>query len=161
VPPYVTRESTPGENRKIAEVGGENDGVFTVNADGSGVLDLTPWEGDQHSPSWSHNGKRIAFASEGDIWTMNEDGGKLEAVADDFYPNGSPSWSPHGNRIAFAGFRPGGSEIYSVKANSGGETDLTNAPGNDESPAWSPDGRTIAYTKAPAYRPPDDLPHGL
>ena len=54
-------------------------GVYVVNADGSGMRNLTPKPAEAYAaPAWSPNGKKITFASEragnSEIYLMNADG---------------------------------------------------------------------------------------
>ncbi|GEM_PF-1919253 len=49
--------------------------------------------------------------------------------------------------IAFVSMQDGGNrEIFTMKADGSGVTNLTNNPATDESPAWLPDGTRIAFT---------------
>src|SRR5216684_2888052 len=53
--------------------------LYTINADGSNPRRITHDGGGSTSPSWSGNGKRIAFASNRDggmLFVMNADGSK-------------------------------------------------------------------------------------
>lgn len=47
--------------------------------------------------------------------------------------------------IAFASDRDGNFEIYLMQSDGGGQTRLTENPGEDHSPAWSPDGARLAF----------------
>jgi len=76
--------------------------IFSINANGSGLKQLT---GPGSSPSWSPDGRRLAFMkgsvpSEG-IYVVQADGSGMILVARG--DSGGPSWSPDGRRIAFAG----------------------------------------------------------
>ena len=70
-----------------------------MNADGTGHARLTYNSHEDQSPSWSPDGKRIAFASTRDgnfeIYVMNADGSEQTRLTEndvlDFYP----SWSPN------------------------------------------------------------------
>ncbi len=48
-------------------------------------------------------------------------------------------------KIAFASDRDGNLEVYSMDADGGGQTRVTENPAEDYSPAWSPDGTRLAF----------------
>lgn len=110
--------------------------VWVMNADGSGQRRLTR-NGQGGSPSWSPDGRRLAFekAAAQAVWIMNADGSEQRLLRG--AKGGSPAWSPDGRRIAFDGVG-----IWMVDANGGGRNRLSRA---GFSPAWRPDGRTIAF----------------
>lgn len=116
------------------------------------------------SPSWSPDGRRIAFISKressNDLYVIDVDGGGLIRLTDDRGEERDPAWSPDGSRIAFVSSRDGNFEIYVIPApptgSSGGQEDLsamlgpevrrlTGHPASDFSPTWSPDGSRIAF----------------
>ena len=72
------------------------------------------------SPSWSPDGRRIAFQSDVDedweIFVMNADGSGVTQLTDNEAWNLTPSWSPDGRRIAFQSLRDGDREIYVMNA---------------------------------------------
>src|SRR5207248_3099936 len=96
------------------------------------------------NPSWSPDGRRIAFDRMGAIAVMNVDGSGLTGLTSDTQ-GAEPSWSPDGTRIAFTSIRDGNSEIYVMNEDGSGATRLTNNPAADYGPSWSPDGRRIAF----------------
>lgn len=69
-----------------------------MNADGTGQMNLTRTPGDEDSPSWSPDGKRIVFMAlrgrNNDIYVMNADGSGQIRLTTDPDPDGDPAWSP-------------------------------------------------------------------
>jgi Tol biopolymer transport system component len=114
--------------------------IYIASADGSDERRLT--EGWSHLPAWSPDGKRIAFAGNGDLYVINVDGNGQRRLTSGGGLHDYPSWSPDGARIAFV--RDG--EIYVANAYEGGQEKLTRSPGvYAGDPAWSPDGTKIAF----------------
>ena len=104
------------------------------------------------SPSWSPDGRAIAFSSSRsggrDIYRMSatygtSDLGTLVRLTTSDANDTNPAWSPDGRTIAFASDRSGGNQIYVMSAFVG-ETDaanfhrITNDNANDNDPAWNP-----------------------
>lgn len=121
--------------------------VFRMNADGSGVTDLTA-KGGNCRPDWSPDGKRIAYVSDvadgkGDVWTMDAFGGNKVRVTpgDDSYDY-NPAWSPDGRWIVFETTKGSKDNPWSLAVipAKGGTPALLTPPGaNDRFPDWAPD----------------------
>jgi len=142
----ITAISASGQIAFISDRDGNLD-IYLMNADGSGVMQLTNDPSNDTYPDWSPDGTRIAFTSFRDgnweIYVMNADGSHATRLTD----NGAqwPAWSPDGTRIAFNTVRDGNWEIYVMNADGSDPRNLTNSPDEDGSPAWSPDGTKIAF----------------
>ena len=120
-----------------------------MNADGGGEERLTHGErpGEQ-DPTWSPDGRRIAFADIGGIFVMNADGQDWTSVTDGPADDSNPDWSPVGPQIAFDSSRDlWDGDIYLVDANGSPMTNLTDSEPLDSNPSWSPDGRRIAFMR--------------
>jgi TolB protein len=97
--------------------------IFVVAADGTGLKQLTRFtqdEGRAQGPSWSADGKRLAFQvnrkGSSRIWMCDIDGSNLRPVTPqaDNVLDESPAWFPDGNRFAFQSTRSGRMEIWTV-----------------------------------------------
>jgi Tol biopolymer transport system component len=150
-------------NGKIAFAGilprdgptGNNWGIYTVNADGSGFAKITNNPASELYPTWSADGRKIAFmrndalvtnrGTNEDIYVMNADGTGEKRLTDtdvDSYP----AWSPDGSKIAFRSGRAGGShDIFIMNADGGNVRRLTNNGRINFDPFWSPDGTKVAF----------------
>jgi Tol biopolymer transport system component len=118
--------------------------IWLVRPDGTGAHRIAAG-GD--NPSWSPDGRSIAFGGPAGIRTIRPDGSGLRRVtrADD----GDPKWSPDGRRIAFTRHLSGSAEVYVVRSKGRRVRRLTRNPLDDAAAAWSPDGSRILYTHGP------------
>jgi TolB protein len=134
---------------------GNDDDVFVVNSDGTGLRSFVASPLGEHSPQCSPDGTRIAFErwplrdsdpGTPDIYTVGLDGGgEVPLVTSTGWDTGAV-WSPDGGRLAFTSDRGGGEEIYVVNADGSGERQLTDLPdASATDPAWSPDGTRLSF----------------
>ena len=106
------------------------------------------------SPTWSPDGKKIAFTSDRSgrgapqIYIMDAllgDKAGVERISYNSSYNDNPAWSPDGDKIAYTA-RVGRQfqiKIYNLITKN--STVFTKSIGNKEQPSWSPDGRFLAY----------------
>jgi Tol biopolymer transport system component len=122
--------------------------IYVMNADGSSVTQLTHRVGVDGVPSWSPDGKQIAFVSDRDtpgaavnVYTMTADGTRVTPIT--FFTAANVervAWSPGGKQIAFST-----NQVFVVNADGSQLTTLTWGPAANASPSWSVDGKQIAF----------------
>jgi Tol biopolymer transport system component/DNA-binding winged helix-turn-helix (wHTH) protein len=116
---------------------------------------LTSAPGDAKSPSFSPDGRQIAFVWDGverrhyDIYVQLVGGDTplqlTHFKSGDGVP-GPPQWSPDGREIAFARCNSERDGVYTVPALGGAERRLTNSPCRDwvaGRPIWTPDSKAM------------------
>lgn len=127
----------------------DNWSIWLMRADGSERTRLTDVEANDMAPTWSPDGRRIAFVTDRDgnreIYVMSANGSSQQNLTRHDAEDWTPDWSPDGRRIAFASFRDGNWEIYVMDTNGSNLRRLTENDAADYSPAWSPDGSRIAF----------------
>jgi Tol biopolymer transport system component len=141
--------------------------IYTVNADGSGLVQLTNDPVRAVEPAWSPDGKKIAFLSlrheadpqtcaayggdcNYDTYVINADGSGETRLTNSSTQDGRMTWSPDGQRIAFD-FRPLNDlyELGVMNADGSNQQQITTTPSGEQAwfPDWSPDSSRIVYTR--------------
>jgi Tol biopolymer transport system component len=141
--------------------------LYIVNADGSGMRQLTNDEYGDLQPAWSPDGKKLAFAtdrgpetnlsilkfSKWRIAVMDLASGAIEVLPNQGGLNLNPAWSPDGRQLAFISDRTGLPNIFLYDFTDQQHYQLTNVLGGvsaitEFSPAisWARGADRIAYT---------------
>jgi TolB protein len=152
-----------------------------MNADGTHVRQLTQRRGtfrtEDHAPSWSPDGKRIAFMSANTtfrpagasvIYVINADGKRprvVRSLPHAWPAAGAPAWSPGGKRLLYStycwfgtcGQPPVGAQLVTTGVDGTGTHRLTNLAGNAFDGRWSRDGRWIVFVRNARVGPTGDL----
>ena len=122
--------------------------IYVMDADGSDQRRLTTDDAGYRSPSFSPDGEHIASArNDDDIFVMDDDGGNQRNISNLAPPRFAiePTWSPDGDQIAFSLFTGSDFEIFVIRPDGSGLTNLTNENALDFEATWSPDGEQIAF----------------
>lgn len=127
--------------------------IWTLPAQGGEAKRITDVFNDARQPTWSPDGKWIAFFGyrDGgyDLWAVAPDGTGQHQLTWGPFDDREPMWSHDGTRIAFSSDRgnPLGSDynIWILDVASGEARQLTHAPSEDYMPTWSPDDKEIAF----------------
>jgi Tol biopolymer transport system component len=139
-----------------------NTALHVIDVASGAVRRITPWAIGAGNPSWSRDGKHIAFNSGGghspNLYVVDADGRHLRlllrgnTIASHIGPVVAPAWSPDGKQIAFAtptnpchSFRKRGCardadlqafDLYAIGADGSRLRRLTSAPQFESHPAW-------------------------
>jgi Tol biopolymer transport system component len=123
--------------------------VYVINADGSGVTQLTMDSAADFDPVWSPDGTQIAFRSHRDgneeVYVMATDGTAQRNLSQAPGADYSPAWSPDGAWIAFQSDRAGSPSIWLIRPDGTQLQQVTSIPGISEYPTWSPDSARLAF----------------
>lgn len=127
-----------------------NSEIVLVSPRGELVRVLTRDRSIDVSPSWSPDGRKLAFCSSRDgtpqIYVADLDSGRIERITRKGSYNTSPAWSPRGDRIAFTGRVSGRFQVFVKELATGVLHQVTNAAGDSTDATWAPDGRYLAFS---------------
>lgn len=148
--------------------------IYTMDADGTNIKQLTHELGYDGGPFWSYDGKKIVYRAEHpqtpeqiadykklyarglirpgnlEIWVMNADGSGRRQITHNGAANFAPYWLPDGKRIIFASNvtntkDPAGFDLYIVNEDGSGLERITYYPGFDAFPMFSSDGKRLVW----------------
>ena len=115
--------------------------LWVMNADGSGLKQLTTGTDNESQPAWSPDGTSIAYHYSNGIAAVHTDGtkdGSINITASDngkTWYVGEPTWSPDGQWLAFTSTSDGQYRIYKSSPNFGMR--LTPQADQDQFPMWA------------------------
>ena len=160
--PLTTTESNPAQFEGTivfySDMAGNPD-IYAIQADGSGLLQLTADPASDDSPALSPDGTQVAFLSARDdpdpqfpnlkyeIYLVQVDGTGLTRLTTTAAAEDHPAWAPDGRRLLFDADYDGDGfyEIYSMAVDGTDLVRLTTGEHNDQFADWSPDGQQIAF----------------
>jgi Tol biopolymer transport system component/DNA-binding winged helix-turn-helix (wHTH) protein len=158
--PYASNLSNAGrvtfsrDQQWVAWVKEDDGTLWRSRVDGSQRVQLTPRPMRVFMMHWSPGGRKLVLMGRepGSVWrlyTVDMEGGHLQALLDEDHNEADPGWSPDGKTIVFGRLpqlmsaEPGPKAIYLLNLETKKVSEL---PGSEGlfSPRWSPDGRYIA-----------------
>ncbi len=130
-----------------------NSDIFTMNLSTEQKEQLTDHASADLSPTWSPNGRELAFTSDRtgrpQIYIMRADGSKVRRLTFGGRYNAAPAWSPRGDWIAYVCRIPGdGFKLCRISPDGRRRFQMTSGPPSeiDDSPSWAPDGRHLVFS---------------
>ena len=125
--------------------------IYMMNSDGSGQTRLTNNSVRDDFPTWSPDGRKIAFLRQnGSVYSinlMNADGTDVRQITSLSLISSlfGMSWSPDATKIAFEE----NGNIFTINIDGSNRVNLTNGQFINYTPSWSPDGSRIAFARSP------------
>jgi dipeptidyl aminopeptidase/acylaminoacyl peptidase len=157
-----------------------NSDVFVVSARGGRPRELTRALGPKMSPSWSPDGRGVAYighhrypdtVENHHVWVVSRRGGSRDLVAQTDLmcanlcisdvrdvPEGNaptPRWSADGKRVRFLASREGTVNLYEVPTTGGSPKPLSNGKHEIVEFSQSRDGKRLVFVRADAKTPGD------
>jgi Tol biopolymer transport system component len=153
--PVLVGEPIPPELLTGRIVFDDFENVYTMNADGSGLLTVAGDEGAEFDGAWSPDGRQIVYRDsrrgineDDEVYIVDSDGSGARNLTNNPANDWGPDWSPNGEWIAFNSDRDGGAlSGYLVRPDG---SDLRRIETNTwlEYPSFSPDGRQLVFEGA-------------
>ena len=147
---------SPDGSRLVYQRALNGTAVYSINADGTAELRLSPTPGLDVTPSWSADGTQIVYARLAtapapnmapmtDIRVMNADGTGDHAVLANTLFSVEPRWSVNNQLVFMSMMNSADLQIYVINTDGTGLRQLTSNDSNNADPVWSPDGTKITF----------------
>jgi len=128
--------------------------IWTMNANGSGQMQITLGSGNDERPTYSPDSLTIAFSTNRDgnyeIYKTPAIGGVVTRLTNNAASDRNPSWAADNSAIAFGSDRNSGMKIWAIAPDGTNPTQVNgNNDGGGDQPAFSRDsGETIRTFRA-------------
>lgn len=145
--------------------------AYLMRPDGTGVRPLSSDidTGDERDLAWRPDSRAVAFVGRQkdattqiylvEIGAGTEPGtgpeiGPTAVLTDGRQRDDQPAWSPDGKYLAYVSDRDGEADLFLMRADGTGKTQLTRSPGADWLPRWASRDTSAA---PPGWQPPEPL----
>ena len=147
--PTTQGAASPAAAAGVSRIVSTQDGLSVSDADGGNRRAITPapgFVGAPYNPRWSHDGTKIAYMAEWQIWVMNADGSGNRMLwrNDGKHPN-LPEWSADDRTIYFSDQDM--AMYVRVDGSDGGPYRLANGDYAHSAVHLSPDGQRYATSR--------------
>lgn len=116
-----------------------------MRGNGSDVHRVAKGHGFFGAPQWSPSGRRIAYISRNQVWTVKPDGTGIRRLTTRQSGMNDLSWSPSRRWITYSSNKDGDYDLYAVRSDGSRTRRLTDNEVNDFSPQWSSSRPEIAF----------------
>jgi Tol biopolymer transport system component len=129
-------QPTPSPDGRTIAFLSDRDGaprIYLMDADGANLRRVTTQLGEESDPTWSRDGKRLAYVVDGKVWVRDMTSGRERAITPPGVRELEPSFSPDGHWLAVSRVRGDASDCWAVNLDAGESTPIAQ---NARLPRW-------------------------
>jgi|GEM_PF-5597665 len=125
--------------------------IYVINADGTGLRQVTSGPERDRTPSFSPSGLSLVFSRGSDICTVGVDGSGFSQLTGEAGANYDPAWSPNGRLIAFVSNRSGSAHVWLMRPDGSAQRilvpDRPHRADGQVQPEFAPNGHRIVVSR--------------
>jgi TolB protein len=129
-------QPTPAPDGRTIAFLSDRDGtghIYLMDADGTNLRRLTTQLGEESDPTWSRDGKQLAYVVDGQVWVRDVTSGRERAITAPGVRELEPSFSPDGHWLAVSRVRGTASDCFAINLDDGESTPIAQ---NARLPRW-------------------------
>lgn len=109
--------------------------IYLMDKDGTNMRRLTGHSGEESTPTWSSDGKQLAYVVDSQVWVRELATGRERAISPAGVDDLEPSFSPDGRWLAVARVRGDASDVWALRLDG---TDAVFVARDARLPHWLP-----------------------